>query len=293
MSLRLHNPGWMALVLLTTGFAGAQTAPPQPLRGAPPKFGQTSLLAPGQTASGETAPGQAASASKAGKVEAGAPAPTAVSDQPAPGAGDGLLVDQVIAVVNGDLVLESDVEEEHRFEAFQPFSSVDPPATRQAEIERLVDRDLILQQAKLQPGNAVTPAEAEAQLKRVQAEIPACKRDHCETEAGWAKFCEAQGFTVAEVTERWRQRMELLKFVEERFQMGVQITPAEIKEYYAKTLVPEFARRKVAPPKFEAISDQIQVVLLQRRVTALLDDWLRSLKAQGSVRIMKPNEGSE
>ncbi len=287
MSLRFYTSGWMALgmLLLAAGFADAQTQTPLPLQGAPPKPGQTAPLVPGQTA-----PGQAPSASKPGKVEAGAPTPTAVSDQPAPGTGAGVLVDQVIAVINGDLVLESDVEEEHRFEAFQPFSSVDPPATRQTEIERLVDRALILQQAKLQPENSVTTEEAVAQLKKVQAEIPACKQYHCETEAGWAKFCNAQGFTVAEVTERWRQRMQLLKFVEERFQMGVQITPAEIKEYYAKTLLPEFARRKVTPPKFEAISDQIREVLLQKRVTALLDDWLRSLKAQGSVRIMKPEE---
>ena len=285
MSLCANNPGWAALIVLALGFAGAQMAP-LPLQGAPPKPGQTAPLAPTQAA-----PGQAPSASKAGKVEAGAPTPTAVSDK-APAASAGVLVDQVIAVVNGDLVLESDVEEEHRFEAFQPFTSVDPPASRQAEIERLVDRALILQQAKLQPGDEVTLPEAEEQLKKVQAEIPACKQYHCETEAGWAKFCNAQGFTVAEVNERWRQRMELLKFVDERFQMGVQITPAEIKEYYEKTLVPEFTRRRLAAPKLEAISDQIRVLLLQKRVTALLDDWLRSLKAQGSVRIMKPEEGS-
>ena len=286
MSLRVNNPGWAALLVLAAGFAGAQATPPLPLQGAPPKPGQTAPLP-----SGQAAPGQASSASKAGKVEAGAPTPTAVSDK-APAASAGVLVDQVIAVVNEDLVLESDVEEEHRFEAFQPFSSVDPPATRQGEIERLVDRALILQQAKLQLGDEVTLPEAEAQLKKVQAEIPACKQYHCETDAGWAKFCNTQGFTVAEVNERWRQRMELLKFVEERFQMGVQITPAEIKEYYTKTLLPEFARRKLAPPKLETISEQVQVVLLQKRVTALLDDWLRSLKAQGSVRIMKPDEGS-
>lgn len=285
MDLRRNNPGWMALALLAAGFASAQqTATPVPLEGAPPKPGQTVPLP-----SGKAAPGQAPSASKPGKVEAGAPAPKALSDE-GPTARAGVLVDQVIAVVNGDLVLESDVEEEHRFEAFQPFSSVDPPATRQGEIERLVDRALILQQAKLQPDDEVSLPEAEAQLKKVQAEIPACKQYHCETEAGWAKFCNAQGFTVAEVTERWRQRMELLKFVEERFQMGVQITQAEIKEYYTKTLLPEFARRKIAPPKLEAVSDQVKVVLLQKRVTALLDDWLRSLKAQGSVRIMKPDE---
>ncbi len=33
----------------------------------------------------------------------------------------GAVLDQVVAVVNGDLVLESDVDEERRFAAFQPL----------------------------------------------------------------------------------------------------------------------------------------------------------------------------
>jgi peptidyl-prolyl cis-trans isomerase SurA len=202
----------------------------------------------------------------------------------------GMLVDQVIAVVNGDLILESDVDEERRFEAFQPLRDPEGAMSRAAIIERLIDRTLILQQAKLQPGDRVTLPEAQAQLATVRQEIPACKQLHCEADAGWQKFVQSNGFTVPQIEELWRQRMEILKFIEIRFRSGIRITPDEIKTYYDKTLVPELARRNAAVPALDTVSDRIQEILLQQRVGSLLLDWLATLKAQGTVRMVKPGE---
>ncbi len=202
----------------------------------------------------------------------------------------GALVDQVIAVVNGDLVLESDVDEERRFQAFQPFRDQSQPFSRDATIKRLVDRTLILQQQKLQPEPPITETEVNAQLATLRKDIPACKEFKCETDAGWEKFVLDQGFTMTEFRERWRERMEVLRFIEQRFKMGIRISPAEIKNYYDKTLVPEYARRKATPPKIDTISDRIQEILLQQQVGALLGDWLKSLRAQGTVRLTKPGE---
>jgi peptidyl-prolyl cis-trans isomerase SurA len=206
-------------------------------------------------------------------------------------AGAGVLVDQVIAVVNGDLILESDVDEDRRFQAFQPYTNPNAVFSREAAIKRLIDRTLILQQAKLQPDSMVTDAEAQAQLQSLRKEIRACKEDHCETAAGWAKFVSDHGFTMDELTERWKQRMQVLKFIEIRFRSGIEITPAQIKDYYDKTLLPEYAKRDATAPKLAVISDRIQEILLQEQVSSLLADWLKSLKAQGTVRVMAPSEG--
>lgn len=202
----------------------------------------------------------------------------------------GVLVDQVIGIVNDDLILESDVDEERRFAAFQPFNNPSGSFSRDQAIERLVDRDLILQQAKMQPDNRVTEAEATAQLDQLRKDIPACRQAHCETDSGWQKFVAAQGFTVPELTQRWQQRMEILKFVEQRFRAGIRITPEEIKTYYDQTLLPAYAQKQVKAPALDTISDRVQEVLLQQRVSALLSDWLQQLKAQGSVRMMRPGE---
>ena len=202
---------------------------------------------------------------------------------------DGVLVDQVIGVVNGDLILESDIDEERRFEAFEPFST--PGSfSRDRAIERLIDRTLILQQANLQPDQLIPKDEAEKQLQSLRKDLPACKDFHCETDAGWAKFVQNQGFTMDELVARWQQRMEILKFIEMRFRSGIDILPAEIKTYYDTKMLPEYAKVKATPPKLETISDRIQEVLLEQRVSALLSDWLKSLKAQGSVRMMRPGE---
>ena len=208
----------------------------------------------------------------------------------APAQPTGVLVDQVIAVVNGDLILESDVDEERRFYAFQPFRDPGGEFSRADAINRLIDRTLILQQAKLQPQQGVTLDQARAQLQELRKEIPACKDYHCGTDAGWEKFVQTQGFTIAGVEELWRQRMEILKFIELRFRSGIRVSPEEVKTYYDKTLTPEYVRQKETPPPLDSISDRIQEILLQQRVGSLLADWLKSLKAQGTVRMMQPDE---
>ena len=84
--------------------------------------------------------------------------------------------------------------------------------------------------------------------------------------------------------------METLKFVEIRFRAGIRISNDEIKAYYDKTLVPELIRQKATPPPLDTVSERIQEILLQQRVGSLLTDWLTTLKAQGTVRMMKPGE---
>ena len=84
--------------------------------------------------------------------------------------------------------------------------------------------------------------------------------------------------------------MELLKFIEVRFRNGVSIPDKDIKDYYEKTMLPEYAKRNVTPPKLETISKRIEEVLLQQQVSALLEDWLKSLRAQGSVRMVTEHE---
>jgi hypothetical protein len=212
------------------------------------------------------------------------------SQRATPSAPGGVLVDQVIAVVNGDLILESDVDEERRFQAFQPIGDPSGKFSREQAINRLIDRTLILQQARLQPADEITLDQARADLKVQSKQIPACKQYDCDTDAGWKKFVEAQGFTVPELEERWRQRMEIIKFIEIRFRAGITITPDQIKKYYDDSLLPEYKKQNATPAPLDSISDRIQEILLQQQVGALLADWLQSLKVQGTVRFMKPGE---
>jgi peptidyl-prolyl cis-trans isomerase SurA len=201
----------------------------------------------------------------------------------------GVVMDRLVAVVNGDVILESDIDEERRFEEVQPYRAA-TTYTREKIIERLIDRRLILQQAALEPEDAIPEKDLDAQIVTLRKDIPACKQYHCETDDGWKKYLGDHGFTEEEFRARWKLRMQLLKFIEVRFRNGIRITDAEIKTYYDKTMLPEYVKRNVTPPKLETIQKRIEEVLLQQEVGALLQDWLKSLRAQGSVRIIVPGE---
>ncbi len=207
-----------------------------------------------------------------------------------PAASAGVVLDRVVAVVNGDVILESDMDEERRFEEIQPFRSA-AESTRAKILGRLVDRALILQQAALEPEDTVSDKELDTQLATIRKDIPACKEQyHCETDEGWRRFLAVHGFTEEEFRSRWLQRMQLLKFIQVRFRNGISITDDEIKTYYEKTMLPEYARRKVTPPQLDVIKRRIEEVLLQQQVGALLEDWLKSLRAEGSVQILTTGE---
>lgn len=205
-------------------------------------------------------------------------------------AAQGVEVDRVVAIVNGDLILDSDVDQERRFGALLPYGEASGAYNRDAAIERLINRDLILQQSKLQPGGEITMAAAAADLDAVRKSIPTCKQYHCETQAGWDRFLATEGFTEQSLTGLWRQRMEVLAFIELRFRMGIKISPQEIQTYYEKTLLPQYAAQHATPPPLDSISSRIQEVLLQQQVSNLLTDWLESLRAQGSVVVLHPGE---
>jgi hypothetical protein len=148
MGVRLDNTGLAAGLALALACASAWPQAPAVVPVPPPQAnkatGQTAQPAAG---SPTQLHGDAVSLGTVTYPPAGSLEPPVT---PAPG----VIADQVVGVVNGDLILESDVNEERRFEAFEPFTT--PGSfSRERAISRLIDRTLILQQAKLQPDDTV------------------------------------------------------------------------------------------------------------------------------------------
>ena len=199
----------------------------------------------------------------------------------------GVLLDRVVAVVNGEVVLESDVALEQRMAAFQPVTDPRGGISAGKATDRLINRALLLQQAKLQPHKTATDANAAEQITLLRKEIPACKEYACETDAGWQRFLNDQQVTEAELQTYLRRRLDALAFIELRFRSGVRITHQQIQDYFEKTMLPEYRARGVKPPTLDSLEGRIQEVLLQQQVSGLLSDWLKSLRAQGTVQIVE------
>jgi chorismate mutase len=204
-----------------------------------------------------------------------------------------LLLDRAVAVINGEVILASDVREQQRFAVFEPLSAPNGEFTPMQAMEQIVNRTLLLDQ--MQEQQLLPPpsdSEVDAQIDYLRKHIPACAGQSCETEEGWQRFLASRGFTEGNLHTLWKERMQILDFVGARFRTGIRITQPEIETYYKEKLVPEFQGHKLPPPLLAQVSERIDEVLLQQHVNGLLNDYLRSLKDAGSVQILDPQYNS-
>lgn len=198
-----------------------------------------------------------------------------------------LLLDRAVAVINGDMILASDVREQQDFAVFEPYSVPGGKFTPLEAMEQIVNRKLLLDQMEDQQlTEPPSDEEVDSQIEQLRKHIPACAGQGCETDEGWRRFLAAHGFTEQELHERWKERMQILDFVGARFRTGIRITKPEVETYYKDKLLPVFEARKLKAPPLAQVSDRIEEVLLQQHVNVLLGDYLRSLKDAGSVLIL-------
>jgi len=226
---------------------------------------------------------QPSSAVSTGTVAAAAPAP---ENKP-------IVLDHVVAIINGDVLLESDVREEMRFGALQPITVPLGQNTQIRAAQRLISRTLMLSQMQQQQkfNYSVSDEELKQNLGDLRKQIPACREMHCTTEEGWQAFLKLNGLTEQEVNRRWRERLEILKFIQVRFSSGIRIPRQDIENYYKTNVVKAFDKPGQTPPTLESVTPRIQEILLQQQVNSLLRDWLKSLRDQGSVQILDTEYG--
>lgn len=208
--------------------------------------------------------------------------------QPAQGASP-VALDSVVAVVNRHVILASDLDDEIRLSVLDPNGVGQGPLTRQRALEQLISRALIEQQIRQEDAQAAAPpqAEVDARLSEIRRELPACVRQNCATDAGWKAFLAAHDLTAARVDAYLRYRLEILRFIEQRFRQGIRISKQEIATYYNDTLLPQYAPGESAPP-LDQVAPRIEEILLEQQVNALFDDWLANLRKQGDVEILDP-----
>jgi hypothetical protein len=199
-----------------------------------------------------------------------------------------MVLDRVVAVVNNRAILASDVDDEVRLAVLDP-GRAGAVLTPTRALEQLISRALIQQQIRQEDEQAAEPSQAEidVRLAEIRKQVPACIHFNCATQQGWSAFLVAHGLTTQRVESYLRYRVQILRFIEQRFRQGIRIAPEEIEKYYRETLLPQYAPGEAIPP-LDEVAPRIQEILLERQVNVLFDDWLRNLRKQGDVEVFDP-----
>jgi hypothetical protein len=200
-----------------------------------------------------------------------------------------VILDRVVAVVNNEAILTSDIENEIRLSALEPTGKSGTTESQLDALQRLISRVLIRQQMDEEGAQmaSITPAEVAARLQLLRKDLPECSRFECRTDAGWNEFLRSHDLTADEVNDYLHTRLAILHFIELRFRQGIRISHEEIESYYKDLLVPQYSQGEKAPP-IDQVEPRIEEILLQQRVNALFGDWLNNLRKQGQIEVLDP-----
>lgn len=201
-----------------------------------------------------------------------------------------VVLDQVIAVVNNQAILRSDLNNEMRLSVLEPLVQARGTETPQAALQRIISRTLIEQQIRQEDAQAASPApnEIASRISELRRQLPACARANCASEEGWQQFLKSHNLTEQQVDAYMQHRMEILRFIERRFRQGIQISQKEVESYYKDTLLPQYSNGDTVPT-LDQVAPRIQEILLQQQVNQLFSGWLENLRKQGEIEVLDPS----
>src|SRR5258708_1596871 len=169
-----------------------------------------------------------------------------------------VVLDSVVAVVNRHPILASDIDEEMRLSVLDASRTGQGVLTRHRALELLISRTLIQEQIQREEMQTteLTADDVNARLLEIRKELLACVHQNCATEAGWNAFLAAHDLTPEQVDAYFRNRLEILRFIEQRFRPGIHISPQDVEDYYRNTLLPQYTPGETVPP-LEQVSPRI------------------------------------
>jgi peptidyl-prolyl cis-trans isomerase SurA len=200
------------------------------------------------------------------------------------------VIDRVVAVVNRQVILASDLQDEMQLAVLNPNNSGGQKITERQALDQLISRTLIQQQIRQDDVESAEPKpeEIQARVNEIRTELPICVQADCKSDAGWTAFLAHHDLTPKRVENYLRNRLKILSFIEMRFRQGIRITPEEIQAYYQDKLVPQYPSGQTPPP-LEQVSSRIEEILLEQKVNALFGDWLSNLRKQGQIEVLDPS----
>lgn len=200
------------------------------------------------------------------------------------GAYAGETLDRIVATVDRHPITRSDVEQEARFSHMVDGDK--SPITVEDEIValgRLVDRSLVSNQIAVFGVTPVSKQDLDARMQEMRKQIPGAESD-----AGWYRLLRENELTQDDVNNRIAQEVQTLRFIDLRFRSEVRVGPRALQTYYDTKFVPEMKKKNLTPPALEQVQDQIEAILREERVNALISDWLKTLRNQSRIQAFDP-----
>jgi len=184
-------------------------------------------------------------------------------------------IDRLLVAVNGSVITEGDLYMARGFNAIVSDGGKRQSASREEEIDRLIDVELIRQELR----NLRIEFEDKAVMERRISEL----RKRYTGGRDITQSLEKYGLTEAELDSFLRLRIMVETFLDFRFRPFVSISEDNIKDYYRNRLEPQLKAAGSELPPLAEVSEKIREILTEEAINTELDDWIEDTRRSARI----------
>ncbi|HMI53289.1 MAG TPA: hypothetical protein VK525_17375 [Candidatus Saccharimonadales bacterium] len=182
------------------------------------------------------------------------------------------VIDRIVARLENDVLLESDLQELERYQKFVD----DKSESETVLLDRLIDQWIVRTEADAARFPQPSASDVQRGIDRLvrslgtQEEFEARKKKYGLSDADLRKMITAQTF--------------LSNYLDSRFRPSVQVDSKAVQEFYEKNVIARAKARGQTPPTLDEAQDFIHELLVQRGINEQADRWLQESRAHLHVK---------
>lgn len=180
------------------------------------------------------------------------------------------IIDRILAVVNGALIMQSDVTLAVRLGLAPQSTATDAVAV---PLDALIERRLVLEEVD----RYAPPEPAAADVDRRFAEVQG------RAAGAFNAILRDSGISPEQLRRQLRDDLRIDAYLQQRFG-GVQPSEGEIQQYYQDHQT-SFTRNGSARALDEA-RDEIRAELVASQRTAMIKDWIAGLRRRATINVL-------
>ena len=202
------------------------------------------------------------------------PAQKPIQKPAAPVAG-AVLQDRVLAVVDEDPILQSDVERVIKLGLEQANPGEADIPFRRRVLNALIEERLRFHEIDRFGFEQVPVDEIERNVARIRARFP--------DDAAFQKALKEVGLDPKKLRQLVARQLLVFTYVDERLGPRVFVGLDDVNRYYRNVLTPEMQRQGKTAPPLEDVREDIREVLKQQKLTEEVRKWTDELRDQADI----------
>lgn len=186
------------------------------------------------------------------------------------------IVDRIAIVVNQQVITEVQLDEEVRVTALLNHQPVRrDQQTRRGAAARLIQQELVRHEMELNQYPLPDTAQLDAAFAEAAGQLGG--REAIETQLA------AYQLNDAILKDHLRFQLTLVKFIDFRFRPDVDVSEADLRDYYDRELVKWKQSHAGAPPTFENSRASIEKAISDERVESAMSSWLDEARRDATI----------